>query len=351
MQSQKDSLDYYLWLAKLAEKGKISGIFFADVYGVDDTFPGQMELQFEAGANCAQLDPLVLVSAMASVTKSVSFGITGSTSYINPFCLARTYSTLDHITKGRIAWNVVTSYSTSSAQANGLDSITPHDKRYEKAHEYLDLCYSLWEGSWEQGAKVFDLEKGIAYDPKKVHKVTFKGNHHKTSAFAPSHPSPQRTPVIFQAGQSTAGKAFAALNAEAIFVGGGKPSDTAPYVKEIRAAAAANGRNPQHIKVYPQCSPIVGRTEEEAQAKYEQYKSCVDWRGGMAKLSQYLNTDLSKYPLDEPFDVESVKKSDNAIHALINTLQRYKDQKVTPRMLGEKMAFCGFGPMPVGTPE
>lgn len=310
-----------------------------------------MELQFLAGANCAQLDPVVAVSAMASVTKSLSFGITGSTSYINPFILARTWSTLDHLTKGRIAWNVVTSYSTSSAQANGMDSITPHDKRYEKAHEYLDLCYALWEGSWEDGAKAFDKERGMAYDPDKVHRIKFLGNHLKTSAFGASHPSPQRTPVIFQAGQSTAGKAFAAQNAEAIFCGGGKPADIADFVKEMRAAAAAQGRDPNHIKFFPQCAPIIGRTLEEAQAKFELYEANLDWRGGLAKLSQYLNVDLTRYPLDEPFDVDSVGKSDNAIHALVNMLQRFKGTNITPRQLGEKMAFGGFGPRPVGTPE
>jgi alkanesulfonate monooxygenase SsuD/methylene tetrahydromethanopterin reductase-like flavin-dependent oxidoreductase (luciferase family) len=209
----------------------------------------------------------------------------------------------------------------------------------------------LWEGSWEDDAKKFDREAGIAYDPDKIHKITFKGKHHKTSAYGAAHPSPQRTPVIFQAGQSTAGKAFAAQNAEAIFVGGGKPSDTAPYVKEIRASAASHGRDPNHVKIFPQMTPILGRTLEEAQAKYEKYKANADWRGGIAKLSQYLNVDLSDYPVDEPFNVDSVGKSDNAIHAIINTLKRYRDQVVTPRILGEKMAFCGFGPMPVGTPE
>lgn len=198
---------------------------------------------------------------------------------------------------------------------------------------------------------VFDRETEVGYDASKIHKITFTGNHHKTRAYAPSHPSPQRTPVLFQAGQSKAGKAFAAANAEAIFVGGGKPSDTAPYVKEIRAAAAANGRDPNHIKVFPQMAPIIGRTVEEAQAKYEKYKAMADWRGGLAKLSQYINVDLAKYPPDEPFDVLSVGTSDNAIHAIINTLKRYKDELVTPRMLGQKMGFCGFGPMPVGTPE
>jgi alkanesulfonate monooxygenase SsuD/methylene tetrahydromethanopterin reductase-like flavin-dependent oxidoreductase (luciferase family) len=198
---------------------------------------------------------------------------------------------------------------------------------------------------------MFDKKSGVAYDPNKVHQINYTGKHHKTAAIAPSHPSPQRTPVIFQAGQSSAGKAFAALNAEAIFVGGGKPSDTAPYVKEIRAAAAANGRDPNHIKVFPQIAPIIGKTLEEAQAKFDKYKAAVDWRGGMAKLSQYLNFDLASFPPDEPFDVSLVGKAENAIHAIINTVKRFQGQAVTPRMLGEQMAFTGFGPMPVGTPE
>jgi alkanesulfonate monooxygenase SsuD/methylene tetrahydromethanopterin reductase-like flavin-dependent oxidoreductase (luciferase family) len=198
---------------------------------------------------------------------------------------------------------------------------------------------------------VWDAEKNLAYDASKIHRITYKGNHHQTSAVNASHPSPQRTPIIFQAGQSSSGKAFAALNAEAIFVGGNKPSDTAPYVAQIRAAAAANGRDPNHIKVFPQMAPIVGRTIEEAQAKYEKYKAASDWKGGIAKVSQYINVDLAKYDPDTPIDVDAIPKSDNAIHAIINTVKRYKDEGVTPRMLGEIMGFCGFGPMPVGTPE
>lgn len=210
---------------------------------------------------------------------------------------------------------------------------------------------SLWEGSWEDGAQVFNKETGIAYDASKVHKITYTGNHHKTAAVGAAHPSPQRTPVLFQAGQSTAGKAFSAAHAEAIFVGGGKPSDTAPYVKSIREAAAANGRDPNHIKVFPQITPVLGRTLEEAQAKYNKYKAMADWRGGLAKISQYLNVDLSAHPVDEPFDVKSIGKSENAIHAMINTVRSQTEEVVTPRLLGERMAFCGFGPMPVGTPE
>jgi alkanesulfonate monooxygenase SsuD/methylene tetrahydromethanopterin reductase-like flavin-dependent oxidoreductase (luciferase family) len=142
------------------------------------------------------------------------------------------------------------------------------------------------------------------------------------------------------------------MHAEAIFVGGAKPADTAAYVKEVRAAAVANGRDPNHVKIFPQMTPILGRTLEEAQAKHARYKAAADWRGGMAKLSQYLNVDLFSYPLDEPFDTNSVGKSDSSIHTVINSLQKsFGGQPITPRMLGEKMAFCGFGPQPVGTPE
>lgn len=199
---------------------------------------------------------------------------------------------------------------------------------------------------------MFSPEKG-AYDSSKIHRINFLGKHHKTQAFGATHPSPQRTPVLFQAGQSTAGKDFAAKHAEAVFVGGAKPTDTLPYVKEIRAAAAANGRDPQHIKVFPQIAPILGRTLEEAQAKYEKYKACIDYEGGLAKLSGYLNIDLTQYPLDEPFKMTSdAKGPDAGIYAIMNNIKKTSDaDEITPRMLGEKMAFCGFGPMPVGTPE
>jgi alkanesulfonate monooxygenase SsuD/methylene tetrahydromethanopterin reductase-like flavin-dependent oxidoreductase (luciferase family) len=165
------------------------------------------------------------------------------------------------------------------------------------------------------------------------------------------HPSPQRTPVLFQAGASKAGKDFAAKHAEAVFVGGQAPSKTLVNVKEIRAAAAAYGRDPNHIKVFPQITPIVGRTMEEAKAKYEKYLSCVDYRGGMAKLGGYLNLDLSSYPLDEPFVVKTDTSGGQGIYAMMDSAKSHSAKVITPRVLAQKMAFCGFCPMPVGTPE
>jgi alkanesulfonate monooxygenase SsuD/methylene tetrahydromethanopterin reductase-like flavin-dependent oxidoreductase (luciferase family) len=206
----------------------------------------------------------------------------------------------------------------------------------------------MWEGSHEDGVKKFD-KNGDAFDWEKVHKVTFNGKYHNTEAWGPSHPSPQRTPVIFQAGTSKAGSAFAAMHAEAIFCGGKVPSDLAPIAKGIRAQAKALGRDPDHVKFFPQLTPIIGRTMEEAQAKYEKAYELADYRGGLAKMSNYLGIDFSKFDLDEPFSLEG--KETNGIQTMINVLTRDPTIVWTPRKIGKQMAFCGFGPMPVGTPE
>jgi alkanesulfonate monooxygenase SsuD/methylene tetrahydromethanopterin reductase-like flavin-dependent oxidoreductase (luciferase family) len=166
----KDTLDYYLWLAKLADKGKITSIFFADGYGLHQTYQGKPDATYAGGSMVAYMDPVVMVSAMGAVTKSVAFGITGArATFVRflpdlqfqlrllilgtaPYMLVRTWSTLGHMTKGRVAWNVVTSYSNSAAKALGKDKVKPSAERYEAATEYMDLCCQLWEKSWEDGA-------------------------------------------------------------------------------------------------------------------------------------------------------------------------------------------------------
>lgn len=204
--------------------------------------------------------------------------------------------------------------------------------------------HRLWEGSWEDGAQTW--KNSVAYDPEKIHKVNFNGKFYKTSAYNATHPTPQRTPVIFQAGSSPAGKLFAAKHAEAIFLGAKTPQLMADIIKEMRQMAEDEGRAGTDLNFFPQINPIVGRTLEEAEAKFAAYKKCVDWEGGLAKLSGYLNVDFSKYPLDEPFDYAQVKGA--AIEGVGQNLKT--DQKaLTPRELGERMAFGG--PMPVGTPD
>ncbi|EME41927.1 hypothetical protein DOTSEDRAFT_177344 [Dothistroma septosporum NZE10] len=348
----KDRLTYWTNLAQLAERGKIAFIFFADSYGEQDIYGNNSDPQLRAGNQIASLDPMVLISAMAAVTKSVGFGVSASTSYLNPYLLARTMSSLDHVTRGRVAWNIVTSWAKSAALALGQDDVVPHDERYAMADEYMDVCYKLWESGWADDAVVWDHEKGVAFDPAKVKKIEHQGKYFKMKTRYQTHPSPQRTPVLFQAGTSKAGRSFAAKHAEAIYIGGLVPSHSASSVAQIRADAAARGRDPKQLKFFVGISPILGKTVEEAQEKYNRAKKYADVVGGLAVFSGYTGIDLSKYPLDEVFKLDSAVPGENAVHSFLDNFDQVSksDEPWTPRRLGETMALGGFHPTPVGTP-
>ncbi|KAE9982771.1 hypothetical protein EG328_010635 [Venturia inaequalis] len=348
----KDTLEYYQWMAKLAEKGKITSIFFADVYGGHESFQGSMAPTFKSGSGVATLDPVVVVSAMAAVTKSVSFAITGSTSYIKPYIIARTWSTLDHMTRGRIAWNVVTSYSNSAAKAMGLDAVVPTLERYAAAQEFMELIYQLWEKSWDDGAAKWQASPEVAYDAEKIHRIEYLGKYHKFSGYSQVHPSPQRTPVLFQAGASKSGINFAGNHAEGIYTDISTIPELKAYTQKIRAAAVSHNRDPSTIKIFAGMMPYLGKTLEEAQAKYDRAHALKSVNSGMVKFSGYTGIDLSQYPIDEPFKFEG-KPADNTITGVINNLKTAteNDGEWTPRRLGELMALGGTTPAPVGTAE
>ncbi|RDW58429.1 hypothetical protein BP5796_12359 [Coleophoma crateriformis] len=353
--STKDRAQYYINLAKLAEKGKITCVFFTDSYGSHEVYEKSIAATLAGGGHVGHLDPVVYIAPMALATESVGFAVTATSSYLNPYTMARTWSSLDHVTDGRIGWNVVTSFSDSGAKAMGLDKIIPHDERYEKADEFMDVLYDLWEGSWEDGAQVFDVENEIAYDPKKIRKIEHKGKYYQMSAYHPTHPSPQRTPVIFQAGASKAGMAFAGKHAEALFVAGPTPAAVKKQVQTVREEANKLGRDGSAIKFFHGILPIIGRTVEEAQAKYELAKSLAHSEGGMARFSGFTNLDLSQYPPDEPFEFKG-EQSEASIHGVIAMCKEIAgtqedDGPWTPRKLGNMMALGGTGAVPVGTPE
>ncbi|KAH8883609.1 Nitrilotriacetate monooxygenase component A/pristinamycin IIA synthase subunit A [Thozetella sp. PMI_491] len=348
----KDTLEYWLNLARLAERGKISFIFFADSYATHEIYGGTPDAMIRAGAHFATIDPFTVIPAMAAVTKSLGFGVTASTSYLNPYTLARTFSSLDHLTNGRVAWNVVTSWSKSAAKALGYEDVVPHDERYAVADEYLDAMYQMWESGYAPDARVFDPETRVAFDPEKIKRIEFHGKYHNVSGVAPLHASPQRTPVLFQAGTSKAGRAFASKHAEAVYVGGLIPSQTKDSIAQIRADAAARGRDPASLKFFVGISPILGRTLEEAEAKYERARENASPIGGLAQFSGYTGIDLSRFPLDEPFELTD-KPGDAATHTFLENFNKASgtNEKWTPRKLGEKMALGGFHPAPVGTAE
>lgn len=264
---------------------------------------------------------------------------------MKPYILARQFSTLDHVTEGRCGWNIVTSHTNSSAQALGFDNIIAHDERYAMAEEYMDVVYKLWESSWADDSVVWAPD--LAFDPAKINKIEHKGKHFSVLGRNQVHPSPQRTPVLFQAGTSKSGTAFAARHAEAIFMNPATTKLCKAQIASARAEAKAQGRDPSTLKFFPCIVPIIGRTEEEAKAKYEKAKGHGDMLGGLAQFSGYTGIDMSLFPLDEPFTASSIKGG-AAIQAVLSSFEAsVEGADWTPRRLGEKMALAsteGYNP-------
>ena len=197
-------------------------------------------------------DPAMLIPAMAAVTEHLGFAYTSSVLQMPPFTFARQISTLDHLTGGRVGWNIVASYLRNAATNLGLDELPSHNARYDRADEYLDVAYKLWEGSWEDGAVLRDTANRRYADPSRIHAINHVGQHYRVEGPHLSEPSPQRTPLLFQAGSSTRGRAFAARHAECVFLIESLAAVRGPasVVRDIRAQAASLGRDPDGIRFF-----------------------------------------------------------------------------------------------------
>jgi FMN-dependent oxidoreductase (nitrilotriacetate monooxygenase family) len=208
--SSYTDLQYWTDYARMLEAGLFDGVFFADVVGVYDVYGGNADAALRGAVQVPVNDPTLLIPAMAAVTQHLGFGVTSNLIVEQPFLFARRMSTLDHLTRGRVGWNIVTGYLDSASRAIGLTGQMAHDDRYDLADEYMELVYKLWECSWEQGAVLRDRERGIYVDPSKVHVIHHHGKQYRVDAMHLCEPSPQRTPVLYQAGSSARGKQFAA---------------------------------------------------------------------------------------------------------------------------------------------
>lgn len=340
-------LSYWTELAKLLERGGFDGIFIADVLGTYDVYGGTNEAALRNGAQVPVSDPLLLVSAMAAVTEHLGFGITAGTAYEHPYPFARRLSTLDHLTKGRVGWNVVTGYLPSAARNMGHTDQIEHDERYNIADEYLEVLYKLWEGSWENDAVVRDRESGIFTHPEKVHEIGHDGKYFTVPGIHLSEPSPQRTPVIYQAGASGRGIQFAAENAEAIFVGSPTKAVLKATVAKIRDALEAAGRDRYSAKIYQLVTVITAETPEEAEAKHLDYQRYASAEGALVFMSGWMGVDLSKYDLDDPIgDVKS-----NAIQSAVANFQAASEDgsEWTVRDIAAWAGIGGLGTRIVGS--
>jgi FMN-dependent oxidoreductase (nitrilotriacetate monooxygenase family) len=340
-------LTYWTELAKLLERGTFDGIFIADVLGTYDVYGGSNEAAIRHGAQVPVNDPVLLVSAMALVTENLGFGITAGTAYEHPYPFARRMSTLDHLTNGRVGWNVVTGYLPSAARNMGHDDQLQHDDRYDQADEYLEVLYKLWEGSWEDDAVIRDRESGVFTDPSKVHEIGHQGKHYTVPGIHLAEPSPQRTPVIYQAGASKRGIDFAAENAEAIFVAASTKEGLKATVGKLRDALEAAGRDRYSARIYTLLTIITDETTEKAQAKLQDYLTYASDEGALVFMSGWMGVDLSKYDLDEPIgNVES-----NAIQSAVANFQLPNEHggEWTVRDIGRNGAIGGLGPFIVGS--
>jgi FMN-dependent oxidoreductase (nitrilotriacetate monooxygenase family) len=295
------SLAHWTALAQRLEAACIDALFFADVHGVYDAYQGSWHAAVREAVQIPSIDPVLVIPAIAAVTRQLGFAVTYSTTYHPPYLCARVFSSLDHLTEGRVAWNVVTSY-LSSATVNGLGERLPHDERYDRADEYLTAVRKLWEGSWEDGAVVCDREHGVFTDPARVHEIGHVGRWFAVRGPHQCEPSPQRTPVLYQAGASARGLTFAARHAEVVFMTLGDPKRGVSQVTALRQRIADHGRDPASVKVLQGMPVIVGRTREEAQAKAELFVSLHSPEGRLVKWCGWMDIDLAAYPDDTPID-------------------------------------------------
>jgi long-chain alkane monooxygenase len=340
-------LRYWTELAQLLERGKFDSLFIADVLGIYDTYQGSGDASIRRAMQIPVHDPVVPVSAMAAVTEKLGFGITVSATYEQPYALARRFGTLDHLTGGRIAWNIVTSYLDGAARNLGMDRQMSHDERYELADEVVDVCYKLWEGSWEEGAVVEDREAKVYADPAKVHDIGHEGTYFSVPGMFLGEPSPQRTPVIWQAGTSSRGRAFAARHAEAVFTVAPSPATLRTYVDDIRRIAAIEGRDPRSLKVFTEVTTVVAATDAEAKAKYEDYLSWTDEEGALAFYAGITGVDLSQLDPHQPLEYVD---TDSARFALEIFSKADPNRSWTPSEVAKFVGVGAMGPVIVGSP-
>ncbi|KAK8043343.1 Dimethyl-sulfide monooxygenase [Apiospora rasikravindrae] len=304
---QYTKLSFWTDLAKLLDDAGFHAMFIADTLGPYDVYKGPANAvpALAAGAQFPVNDPLYLVPSMAAATRSLVFGVTASVTYEKPYSLARRLSTVDHLSEGRLAWNIVTSYLDSAARNFGLTEQIPHDERYAIAHEYMEVLYKLWEGSFRDDAVVADRESGVYIQPDAVRPINHEGKYFNIPGPHFCEPSPQRTPLLFQAGVSEAGNGFGGKHGEAIFVGGQTPETTRVVVDNLRAVAAAEGRRSEHVKILVGMTVIVAATDEEAEQQRQDHLKYVDEEGALALFGGWTGIDLAGYPDDADFSLLS----------------------------------------------
>lgn len=336
-------LSYWVELAQLLERGLFDGLFLADILGVYDVYDGSPDAALRGAVQMPLLDPMLLVPAMAAATRHLGFGITCNVAYEPPYLFARRMSTLDHLTCGRIGWNVVTGYLDSAARALGYAAQMRHDDRYDFAEEFLQVAYALWEAGWDRDAVQRDAAGRIYAETAKIHRIKQDGKQFRIDAMHLCENSPQRTPVLYQAGASDRGRAFAARHAECVFVNGSSPAIVKTLVADLRARAT-----PRHILVFVGATVVTGRTASEARDRLADYATHADREATLAHASASLGIDLARYGMDDPVDADAAQSQ--AIRSNIEVMAKMAGPGWTKRKLLEQSVLGSRQPPIVGPP-
>ncbi len=342
-----NDVEFWIDLAKTADHGLFDSLFFADIHGVYDIYAGSSDAGIRHGVQVPGNEPTILFPLLARETRQVGFISTYSTTYFEPFLTAKLFSSLDHFTNGRVGWNIVTSY-LSSAQRNGLGELLEHDERYDKAEEYLDVCYKLWERSWDDDAIVYDRDCDALIDIKRVRKIDHSGDHYRVEGPHMCTPTSQRTPFLVQAGQSQRGLEFGTKHAEALFVLYQHVEKAAEQRNMLRELAESSGRAPGSTKLMQGLGVVVAESEKELKAKIERYKSYASIEGLLALFGGWTGLDLSTF---KPSDTMDAFESNQMQHFSSFFAEIDPNRPWTFADMCDYMKLCSISPVITGTPE
>ena len=334
---------YYQELAQKAEAAKFDAIFFADGPSLPENVRYSSRVRFE---------PVTWLTAIAAATEKIGLIGTASTTYNEPYNLARLFASLDHISGGRAGWNIVTTSDAGAAHNFGLPEHPPHGERYEKAREFLDVVTRLWD-SWEDDALLADPRSGVFADAGKVHRIDHVGKHYRVRGPLNISRSPQGRPVHVQAGSSEDGRSFAAQFAEAIFTAHQTLQSAQEFYSDIKARAAALGRRPEHLRILPGISPFLGSTQAEAKRLEEEIDDLIQPAASLDQLKRLIGVDLSGYDLDGPvprhiIDINGPKGLASRFQLVVDIVDR---ENPTIRQLIRRLAGARGHRVVVGTPE
>ncbi|RTL70291.1 MAG: LLM class flavin-dependent oxidoreductase [Pseudonocardiaceae bacterium] len=344
------TMDYYQHIAQTLEAGRFDCVFFDDRLAMPGVYGNSVAEAVRYGARPIKLDLTAVLGGIIGATSRIGIGATYSTTYYDPFHVARTFATLDHLSGGRAAWNVVTSVNDSEAQNFGLESHLDHDERYDRAHEFLEAVGALWD-SWEDDALILDQASGEFADPAKVHEVNHDGKYFSVRGPLTVPRTPQGRPAILQAGSSGRGREFAAQWADMIFTADPGLPVAQQHYKDQRERIAATGRDPDSVKILPMAYAVVGETQAIAEEKERLFLDAyVHPVASLTLLSEVMNYDFAKHDLDDPVTEEMMAAS-GGIRGLAEGVRRHLDREVTVRDLAAHRATLLQGPRFVGTPD